>query len=119
MRVRIRIAAHTRVQASYGIIAATPVSFPPARPLARRAGVYIKYFLPPNGSGVIFVRGDGLLGSAVPTEGSLTAFSITGITGNTSPRIRKNNQVFLPIAERVPVYLVIGTTFEHSGVLEF
>lgn len=119
MRVRIRITAHTRVQASYTEFTIQPIPFPPTHPLKGRAGMYVKYFLPPNGAGTIFLRGDDLLQPAVPTGGSKTAFSITGVTGSLNKNHRKNNHIFVPIAESVRAYLLVATTLESSGTLEY
>lgn len=93
------------------------IPFPPARPLAGRRGIYVKYFFPPGGDGAIFIRGDELPGR-IGSQGALTGFPIPGTTGGTDPRVRKWNNVFIPISDQVPVRVMIGGNTEAACTIE-
>lgn len=97
-----------------------PQSLPVAPQRARhsRVGVWVKYWLPVNGGGIIFVSGDG--GDPFSFSQGGTAFPILGNTGlaGHAPEKRRQKQMFIPATNLVSVFLGSSDAFEGACWLE-
>lgn len=85
-----------------------PVPEPPRVPLRARMGVHIKYLFGTGGGGSFYIGSEGGNPSLFSTAG--TAFPVIGNTGSGghNARERRRKQVFLPVTDRVSVFLHAG-----------